>query len=245
MPAVRRPVKSSKFIRGTQGARVNAFVHSGKVARGTGLAAKRVSVPAKTYYGRFRSGCAENKFFDTAIGFTFDATGEVPATGQLCLIPQGDTESTRDGRKVVLNSIYLKGSVFLTPGASAQASDNVHLYVVLDRQCNGAAAAVTDVMTGANLDVSFRNLSNSERFVILKHLTWNLNPQAGVTTAYNNCFAGHFEWYHKLDLPLEFSGATGAITEIRSNNIFLLAGSAGGTDDLVTMSGGCRLRFQG
>jgi len=32
----------------------------------------------------------ELKVFDTALAFNFDATGEIPATGQLCFIQTGD-----------------------------------------------------------------------------------------------------------------------------------------------------------
>jgi len=52
-----------------------------------------------------------------------------------------------------------------------------------------------------------------------------------------------FEMYKKCNIPIEYSGTTGAITEIRSNNIFLLASSDGQADDLVTMVGNCRVRF--
>ena len=52
------------------------------------------------------------------------------------------------------------------------------------------------------------------------------------------------DWYKKVDIPMDWSSTTGAITEIRSNNIFLTAGAAG-FDDVVTFSGTCRLRFVG
>lgn len=184
----------------------------------------------------------ELKFFDTSLAFTFDATGEVPATGQLVLIPQGVTESTRVGRKCTIKSLQMKGSLNYVPAAAATAATTVFLYLVLDQQCNGAAAAVTDVLTGNGLQVAFRNLANGERFRILKKIKVTLAPGAGVTTAYNNS-TRHFEFYLKCHYPIEFSSTTGAITEIRSNNLFLLAGSDGNTDDLVTMNGACRVRF--
>jgi len=194
------------------------------------------------YYGRFSGTGAELKFFDTTNAFAFDATGEVPATGQLNLIPQGVTESTRVGRKCVIKSIQMRGIVLLQPAAAAVSASTAYLYVVLDKQCNGAAAAATDVLTGTNFSQAFHNLSNSQRFVVLKKMKWTLQPSAGVTTAYNNV-ARSYDWYKKCNIPLEFSSTTGAITEIRSNNIFLLAGSDGQTDDLINLAGTCRVRF--
>ena len=51
--------------------------------------------------------------------------------------------------------------------------------------------------------------------------------------------------YKRVNIDMEYdnSAATGAITTITSNNIFLLAGTAGSSDDLISVGGTCRLRF--
>jgi len=187
----------------------------------------------------------EKKFFDTALAFTFDATGEVPATGQLTLIPQGDTESTRDGRKATIESIQIRGQAVYIPGAAAAAAACAFLYVVLDTQANGAAAAVTDVFTTNAMSTNLLNLNNSGRFRIIKKIVIPMNPPAGATTAFNNVYK-QVEFYKKCSIDVDWSSTTGALTEIRSNNIFLLAGSSGiAADDTIDFSGVCRLRFRG
>lgn len=193
------------------------------------------------FYGRF-GPTGELKFFDTATSFLIDATGEVPATGQLVLIPQGVTESTRVGRKCTIKSIQARWNLNFVPAAAATAAGAYTIYVILDKQCNGAAAAVTDVFTGTGQTSDFRNLANSSRFQILK--VWNrvITSQAGATTAYNNNFH-HIEFYKKCNIPIEYSSTTGAIGEIKSNNIFLVAGCTGGIDDLITVTGNVRVRF--
>lgn len=188
------------------------------------------------YYGK------ELKFFDTALSFLIDNTGEVPTTGQLTLIPQGVTESTRIGRKCVVKSVHMRGVYVYQPSTSATAAVVTFMYLVLDRQANGAAAAVTDVLTSNEMYSAFSNMANSERFKILKRFVVDFSPTAGVTTAYNNV-RKPFEYYSKLDIPIEYSSTTGAISEIKSCNLFLLAGTDGGADDLVTVAGTCRLRF--
>lgn len=225
-----------------------------KSARTAAMAARRAVVPGFTRtggsYGRYGSSARrlgllpEKKFFDTALSFTFDSTGEVPATGQLALIPQGDTESTRDGRKATIESIQIRGQAAFLPSAAATAAANVFLYVVLDTQANGAAAAATDVFTGTNFAEAMLNLNNSGRFRILKKINIHLEPQAGVSTAFNTSVK-QIEFYKKCSIDMDWSSTTGAITEIRSNNIFLLAGSSASTDDLVNFAGTCRLRFRG
>jgi len=193
------------------------------------------------YYGRFTGPNAELKFFDTALTFSVDATMEVPATGQLVLIPQGVTESTRVGRKCIIKSIEVKGTIADAPAAAANAASSAYVWLVLDKQCNGAAAAATDVFTSTAAQTALINLANSERFVILKKWVWSFNSSAGVTTAYNNT-RREFEYYRRCNIPIEFSSTTGAITEIKSNNLFLLAGAVGG-DDTSGVTGICRVRF--
>lgn len=196
------------------------------------------------FYGRFPPSGSEQKFFDTAVSFTCDTTGEVPTSGQLVLIPQGVTESTRVGRKCVIKSILIHGVVITTYGAatSANSSGVTVVYVVVDKQTNGAAAAATDVFTGTNFANAVRNLSNSDRFTILKKFTHSWSPTAGVSAAFGD-ISKSISWYKKCNIPLEFSSTTGAITELKSNNIFLLAGASANIDDTVTFNVNCRVRF--
>jgi len=215
-------------------------------------AASRMVIPPRSrgflrtggYYGRFnRGGGTELKFFDTALSFNIDSTCEVPATGQITLIPQGDTESTRDGRVCTVKSYQIKGNAQFVPATASNASSNAIIYVVLDTQCNGAAAAVTDVFSSTSVATQLMNLANSGRFRILKKLKLTFNSNAGVTTAYNNVNK-LFECYGRCNLPIQFSSTTGAITEIKSNNIFLIAGCEN-SDDIISIVGVARLRFVG
>jgi len=185
----------------------------------------------------------ELKYFDTSLAFDFDNTLEVPATGQLCLIPQGDTESTRDGRLAVIKSIQISGYATCSPGATTNMANYACLWLVLDTQANGAAAAATDVMTTATTTLSMVNLNNSMRFKILKKWRIPFNGTAGIQGAICSQIRS-IDFYSRCNIPIDWSSTTGAITEIRSNNLFLLAGSAA-QDDIVSFVGICRLRFQG
>lgn len=206
------------------------------------VAARNMRVAAKTMAA---IGMApELKFFDTALSFNFDFTGEVPATGQLALIPQGDTQSTRDGRYAFIKSIQIRALCTYNPGAQAQANCMCHLWLVMDKQTNGAAAAFTDVFTSTAANTCMLNLNNSQRFRVLKHWVLPFNSQAGVTTAFNG-LQKMIEYYKRCNIKIDWSNTDGAITGITSNNIFLLAGSDGGNDDVVSVAGTCRLRFLG
>ncbi len=197
------------------------------------------------YYGRFAAG-KENKFFDTTLGFTIDITGEVPATGQLALIPQGVTESTRVGRKAFIKSIYIKVCLALLPAATANPSGVTEIYLCQDTQTNGAAAGVSDVFEGSVLSIAVRNLSNTTRFKILKKWKHLWNPHGAAAGDLTNQ-TKQITWFKKVNIPIEYSSTTGAISEICCNNIFLMAGAFQETtssiDDLVNVTGVCRLRF--
>lgn len=184
----------------------------------------------------------ENKFLDTTTSFTPDTTGEVPATGQLNLIPQGVEESQRIGRKVTINKI----SIRWVHAAGTTGTGSVYrILLVQDTQCNGAAATYSGV--GGVLESSsvaaFRNLENSKRFIIHKDWFYALNYQAGVAGAFNTENKA-ITFNKDVNIPIEFdsAAATGAIGTIRSNNLFLLACSSA-DDDLSIVGGVVRIRY--
>jgi len=203
----------------------------------------RISRPVPTA-SRATSRGGELKFFDTALAFSYDATAEVATsntTGQLDLIPQGVTESTRVGRKCVIKSIQIRGINVLIPAATAVAASSAYLWIVLDQQTNGAQAGFTDIFTTTVSHSTMLNLSNTGRFKIIKKFPMFFNSPAGVTTAYNNV-GKNLEYFTKCNIPLEFSSTTGALTELRTNHLFLAYGAS--QDDLVAFAGTCRLRYE-
>lgn len=214
-------------------------------------ASKRTKVPFKRFPGTQAKAAAklarqELKAFDTTLAFNFDSTGEVPATGQLSLVQTGDAFNNRDGAVIQVKSIQARGTVTFVPGAAATATTTVYMYIVQDRQANGAACAVTDVLTSSNLGVALGNVPNQYRFKILKRVVFNFTSPAGVSAAYNNASLP-FDEYIKFPVPIEmrYTASTGAITDVASNNIFLLAGSDGNSDDSCALQGTARLRFTG
>jgi len=194
------------------------------------------------FYGRFGTGRGsraqiEKKFFDTAYNFTADQTLE--NRGSAALIPQGATQSTRVGYKCIAKSIQWRGVAVLPAGATG--NDDVYLYIVQDTQTNGAAAAATDVWTSAAAATMLRNIENGDRFKILHKTCISLNANAGVAAAFDGD-QKVFEGFLKLNIPLQFNGATGAITEMKTNNITVFCGSVS-SDDVISVSMFTRIRY--
>ncbi len=201
------------------------------------------------FYGRYnrRDGGGELKFHDVDLDSASVGTGGA-IVASINLIGQNTTESTRIGRKCTLRSIGWRMQISL-PEQDAVATpappDIIRVILYCDKQTNGAAAAVLDILETADFQ-SFNNLSNKSRFRVLMDKRWTLNyagmasDNAAVVSQAAVTQTGVF--FKKLNLPLEFSGTAdpSTITEIRSNNLGVL---------LITQTGAMnfnskiRLRF--
>ncbi len=185
----------------------------------------------------------ELKFFDTTLGSTTVATTGNILQLSLNLIPQGVTESTRVGRKCTIKHLKLRGQILLPEAtASASCGDRLRLIYFVDRQANGATAAVLDILETAAIN-AHRNLAEQGRFLILSDRTVDYNQQAGGGDGTTEDYARLFRtmsFTKVLNVPIEFNSTAGAITEVRSNNIGLLGISAAGD---IGVSYTARVRF--
>lgn len=178
------------------------------------------------YYGRYQPVSLANselKFFDS----TFSSTN-VPSAGSIVLdslhkVPSGTGESQRVGRKIVVKAINIKMVTTLQEQTFTNTTDDGLRYIVyMDKQCNGQAAAVTDILETATY-LSFNNLSNKNRFTILMDKYVDIHATAaGGSTFQSGKVAMTHTWYKKLSFPVEFNSTTGAISEIRSMNVGVL-----------------------
>jgi len=198
------------------------------------------------FYGRYRAGAGdqERKFHDLDVDDAVVATGGTVT--HLNVIAQGVTEATRVGRKCTITHIGWRYTVRLpetVQQASPTAGDTVRLMLILDKQANGAIPSVTDVLESAEYQ-SFNNLANKGRFRVLMDRTIDINYLVMASDAASKYDQGQVEqsdsFYKKCNITIEYDSTTGAITEVRSNNLLLLAISSQGTASFVSK---LRLRF--
>ncbi len=205
------------------------------------------------YYGRFTSlAKPELKFFDqdvddasVAVGATIFTNGSAEAS--LLRIPEGNGESDRIGRKVVIRKIGWRFKMLLVPAtASASTSDVVRVIMYQDKQTNGAAAANTDILETADFQ-SFNNLANSQRFRILMDKTYTLRALSGSGRGTTDTLAfGEDQvtdtFWKTCNIPIEYNNAatTGALATIRSNNLGVLICSEQG---LCVFGSKMRIRY--
>ncbi len=186
----------------------------------------------------------ELKFHDLDINDAVIAANGTIAEDSCNTIAQGVTEITRIGRKCTIRSINWRFKITLPVLATSNASagDTIRVILYLDKQANGATAAVTDLLESDDFQ-SFNNLANKSRFRTLMDREYNLDASGGTGDGTSNDFNAvnvSDTLFKKVNIPIEYDSTTGAITEVKSNNIgVLLLGQSG----LAGFESKMRLRF--
>jgi len=180
-------------------------------------------------------------------------------------VAQGDGSQNRDGKKIKMRSLYIKGYLRRAPfEANGGVPIPVRAYVaaVIDRQTNGAAAASSLVWNQAPNGASalfnaglMRNLEYSDRFRILRDQVFDLNlgTLAGIGTADAWSTQGivrHFEWFIPLNDEVLFVNTSPTVSQIanivtNAINFYAVATDATAVLGAVTCGYVSRLRFVG
>jgi len=216
------------------------------------------SVGAYPGYG-LRPG-QELKWFDQGS----NGVQNVPSGLATLIIPlttgltQGAGASQRIGRSITARYIELKinlmaawfydiNTVISVDGCSYRVD------LMMDKQTNGVQAGGADVydttLAGVDPTNRFDNLFNQDRFVRLKRWEGDINPPSfqaiapatGTTVlrAYRD-----LKFTKKCMAKFDYSGATGAIAEIRSNSLFLVfSASFGATSQMQVNTADTRVLF--
>lgn len=191
-------------------------------------------------------GSIEEKFLDTNLGTAIGTVAQTLESANLVLIPQGDTESSRQGRKVMVKKIHCKGELVLTAAtAAANTSETVKVYVLLDKQTNNAQFTAAQLLEGDSL-FSFRNLANQKRFKILWQDTICLQAGGAAASGAAFVFSEARQKYScnlNVNIPITYdnSDTDGAIDTQTENSVYFVTQSATGA--IVTLTGQARVRY--
>lgn len=194
---------------------------------------RRGAVPAARPY--FPRPGAEWKYIDTADAYAVNTGGTLTLINGLSL---GNTATTRIGQKVLLQSLEVK---FRNAVVATTGLDQTHrIMIVLDRQCNGAALTLAEVINPTNTE-GLRNLASRRRFKILQDIRFDLNAATESGSSYSNKVYMRF----KRPIMVEYNaGNAGTVADISSGSIYMIhlgsnvAGNTAGTSAVVT-----RLRY--
>lgn len=206
----------------------------------------------------------EHKFYDTAYaqaaiaGASTDCGGgeaDPSGTSMITTPAVGDGEQNRDGRKIVIESLHIKGHMArsATQSTGTLNPGRVFLALVLDTQTNGAQMNSEDCFkalqatTDASVDCH-RNLLFGSRFRVLKILKWTPNLMAygwNGTTVNINQMNKSFEWHIKFPRGLHVNfnaGTTASVANVIDNSIHVIALAS---TTAFTLAYNARIRFQG
>lgn len=207
---------------------------------------RRLMVGRRRFRGRRAAAHGELKFHDLDIDDAALATAGAITQASCNIIVQGVTESTRIGRKVTIRSILWRYTIVndaISNSGGTLAQDVVRVILYQDKQTNGAAATVLNILETANYQ-SFRNLTTTGRFNILMDRSVNLrngsNAGNGTTNDYGEVDQ-QYKFYKRCAIPIEYTAATGAITEQTTNNLGVLIIAK--TAATVSFDSKMRLRF--
>jgi len=138
-------------------------------------------------------------------------TGGLFSAGQLANgCAQGTSASQRVGRRVLLKSISIRFTWSILPLPTTTQNVPLRLLCVYDKQTNGLAPVSGAVLQVANF-IGQKNLSNSERFIVLCDQVFD--PPSPNTYAQGQV-------YRKLNLETVYSGIGDTIADIATGSIY-------------------------
>lgn len=191
---------------------------------------------------RFQAtGGNELKYFDKKISanLAIPKTGGIIESLQSNLggsylasgIKRGAGPNDRIGQKCTIKKISYKLQLTMGKQDSPQATSAVvDMYLILDKQANGTTATYQDIFS-AGVFNNFINITNSDRFVVIKKWRFFFNPQVNthhdtVSTVETRHEQVKFKSGSiKVNIPIKWAGTDvdGLISATTDNNLLLTA----------------------
>ncbi len=213
-----------------------------------------VSTRLRAYTRNYLASDVELKTHDTDCDVATVANTGVGF--DLCAIAQGTTDVARLGRKITVKGVYIAATLSGITQTSTLANYCGRISLVLDTQANGATVTTPNIFNntiGVWADIAGKpslnpvNLRQKARFKLLwtKDVVFYVTGGAGEGAADSTFhYPGYcIKKFVKLDLPVVYDSTTGAITEIRSNNLLLMM--HGDETNKMKANCHCRLFFVG
>lgn len=169
----------------------------------------------------------------TIVASGVDSTGFFVGPGPVAPLTynafsQGADSIQRLGRKITVRRIDVNGLVQVTAGGSDVIPDHIKVWIVHDKQSNGALPAVSDVLVGNSpltlpATTLYPNLDNKQRFTILGEIDLVVNPGTLNATNASAPQMRSFSWSKPMNLTVEYSGQDGRQANVKSDNVFAIA----------------------
>lgn len=141
----------------------------------------------------------------------------------------------RVGRKIVMKSLRVTG-IIVPSGSVATSASYMRMMVVYDKQSNGAAPAITDIITDVNgsgatgtNSYAGKNLNYRDRFVILRDhaMLGPIVSAGGAISTYSIDPAAKdngylIDWYIPMDHEVVYRADVGSISDIATGGLYVI-----------------------
>jgi hypothetical protein len=182
-----------------------------------------------------------------------------PATVNCISAPaQGDGEQNRDGKKMVITAVHVKGQIrrlAQTNQTSVPTSNAAVVALVLDTQSNGAQINSEDVYEAspggvASVTMAQRNMQYSSRFKVLKYKRIAFDAPNMAYDGTNIEVGGQTRNFKfdlsKCKIPVNFTSTTEGLSNVTDNSLHVIAFADVSTaPDTLQISYNSRIRFVG
>lgn len=183
----------------------------------------------------------------TWAGAEADPRQQTAAYGCLPVPQQGDTYADRNGRKIFLKDIKIRGIVSFTGADSITSAGNIgpaRIVIVKDTRTNGAQLNAEDVLgpgigsdgnASLTADSALMALTNPNgwgRYQVMKDKLFRMSAVPLVNDGTDGAQFGYeipFKMTIKCNCEVNFNGSAGAVANIVDNSFHLLAACDGGS----------------
>lgn len=207
------------------------------------FADRRTVVQVAARVARAQANGREKKYLSNAIAtYNCDTTGSIT---DLCIIPQGNTVNTRNGKEISLKAVQVRGQVLAGTGSK----ERVCLMLVYDREPNAAAAVpvMTDILAAAS-STALSNRDNAPRFKVIRRWEFNIVGTPGtasVSEQSQHIVDEYVRLGPKYQIKWQASDTTGATAaKIKGNLLLVVVGNNANSAATPTFVVNTRVDFQ-
>lgn len=150
----------------------------------------------------------------------------------------GDGPNNRDGRRITMISVQLKGRI--EPASSTIVAQTCRLLLVYDMQSQAGAPTGTALLTSGGFGL--RNLNDRNRFKVLRDIQVSLNPLSSNAGSGDSVF--NIDEYLKLNLVTTYDGDTNSVDDISYGGLFLYLSGTSTSTTAARFTGIARIRYK-
>lgn len=241
-----------------QAMEVDAERKVGKRGASRGRKPRRVKARRGAGPAVLRHSAAEVKSVDLNDAGSAPYTTAINSTAAVILLNgmvPGSNLQNRLGRKIAMKSVRLLGNIIWN-GNGAVNYDFFRLMIVYDRQPNGALPALSDILqtvdpagNTSSTVWDHVNLSNRDRFQILRNRMYSVNSHGGSSTFVAGAITdGRWqvdEFVRLKDLETHFNtGVAGTVADMTTGALLLvLVGATAAANNQADLNWTSRVRF--